>query len=123
MMKGNKQDKTTDSALKWGALSALAASLCCIGPLVLILLGVGGASTALSIGYRKPYFFVLGVIILGFGFYTLYRKSCKTKHLTRQQQMFIFGGSFLVAALLYYLLTFVITPLIAPWVYQFRFGG
>jgi mercuric ion transport protein len=123
MTKENKQEKTTNSALTWGMLSALAASLCCIGPLALILLGVGGASTALSIGYRKPYFLVFGVIILGFGFYKLYRKSCETKHLSRKQQIAIFGGSFLAAALLYYLLTFVITPLIAPWVYQFRFGG
>lgn len=123
MMKESEQNKITDSALRWGLLSALVASLCCVGPLALILLGVGGASTALSIGYRKPYFIILGVIILGFGFYKLYQKNCETKHLNRKQQIAIFGGSFLAAALLYYLLTFVIAPLIAPWVYQFRFGG
>lgn len=122
-MNENEQEKTTNSALKWGVLSALVASLCCVGPLVLILLGVGGASTAISIGYRQPYFLVFGVAILGFGFYKLYRKSCRSKHLTSKQQIIVFGGSFLAAALLYYLLTFVITPLIAPWVYQLRFGG
>lgn len=121
-MKG-EQNKTTNSALMWGLLSALVASLCCVGPLALILLGVGGASTALSIGYRKPYFLAFGVIILGFGFYKLYRKNCETKHLNRKQQVAIFVGSFVVAVLLYYLLTFVIAPLVAPWVYQLRFGG
>lgn len=122
-MKENEQKSTSDSALKWGVLSAVLASLCCVGPLALILLGVGGASSALAIGYRKPYFLVLGLVILTAGFYYLYKKSCRTKHLTGRQQLVIFGGSFLAAALLYYFLTFVITPLIAPWVYQWRFGG
>ena len=51
-------------------LSALIASLCCIGPLVLVLFGIGGASTALAIGYRKPYFLLFGLamLIIGFGF-------------------------------------------------------
>lgn len=114
--------KTTNTALKWGVLSALVASLCCIGPLVLILLGVGGASTALSIGYRKPYFLLFGLVILAIGFYFIYRKNCKREHLDKKQQIAIFGGSFIVTALLYYLLAFVATPLIAPFVYQFKFG-
>lgn len=122
-MKEPEQKLTSDSALKWGVFSALLASLCCIGPLVLILLGVGGASTALSIGYRKPYFLVLGLIILGAAFYKLYRKSCRQEHLSKRQQLLIFGGSFLAAALFYYWLTFIVTPLIAPWIYQWRYGG
>ncbi len=120
-MKKNEQERTTDSSLKWGVLSALVASLCCIGPLALILLGVGSASTALSIGYRKPYFLGFGIMVLGFGFYKLYRKNCRSKHLAKEQQLLMFGGSFLVAILLYYFLTFIVTPLIAPWVYQLRF--
>lgn len=122
-MKKSEQEKTTNSVLKWGVLSALVASLCCVGPLVLILLGVGGASTALSIGYQKPYFFILGAIVLGAGFYRAYRKSCEQTHLTYKQKIVIFGGSLITTALLYYLLTFVLTPLFAPWIYQLRFGG
>lgn len=121
-MKEVNQERTTNSALKWGALSALVASLCCVGPLVLIFLGVGGASTALSIGYGKPYFLVFGLMVLAAGFSFIYRKSCSSKHLTRKQELFIFGGSFIATALLYYFLTFVVTPLVAPWVYQVRFG-
>lgn len=122
-MKEEKPDNTTNSALRWGIFSALIASLCCMGPLALILLGVGGASTALSIGYRKPYFLVFGVLVLTYGFYRLYRKSCQTKHFTRRQQILIFGGSFIAAALLYYLLTFVLVPLVAPYIYQMRYGN
>jgi mercuric ion transport protein len=122
-MTEKKAGRTSDSALKWGALSALLASLCCLGPLVLILLGVGGASSALAIGYRKPYFLLLGIGVLGFGFYRLHRRDCRGEHLSVRRQLVIFGGAFTAAVLLYYLLTFVITPLLAPWVYRWRFGS
>lgn len=122
-MKEDKQDDTTNSVLKWGVFSAFIASLCCIGPLALILLGIGGASTALSIGYRKPYFLVFGFLVLAYGFYRLYRKSCRIKHLSHKQQVLIFGGSFVAAALLYYLLTFVLVPLVTPFIYQLRYGS
>ena len=117
-----EEEKTSETGiLKWGVLSALAASLCCVGPLVLVLFGVGSASTALSIGYRKPYFLVFGLLIMGISFSQLYRKSCKRKHFSKKQQLILFGSSFLVALLIYYLLTYVITPLIAPSIYQLRF--
>ena len=122
-MSKTEQDKTTNLALRWGVFSAILTSLCCIGPLVLVFLGIGSASTALSIGYQKPYFLVVGVIILSYGFFRLYRKSRTNQCLNRRQQFLIFGGSFIVAVLLYYLLTFVIVPLLAPLVYQFRYGG
>lgn len=115
-----EKEQITNSALKWGILSAFLASLCCIGPLVLVLLGAGSASTALAIGYNKPYFLIFGLAVLIIGFSFLYRKSCNTTKLSKKQQVFIFGGSFLVAALLYYLLTSVIVPIVAPRVYQSR---
>lgn len=118
-----EQDKITNSVLKWGVLSVFLASLCCIGPLVLILLGIGGASTALAIGYNKPFFLIFGLAVLIAGFSFLYRRSCNTTKLGRKQQLFIFGGSFLVTALLYYLLIYVLVPIIAPLVYQFKFGS
>lgn len=122
-MKAVQPDEASNLAIKWGVLSALAASLCCLGPLVLILLGVGGASTALSIGYRKPYFLAVGAVVLAVGFYLLYQKSCHQQSLTQRQRLTIFAGSFIIAILLYYLLTFIFTPWLAPLIYQWRFGG
>ena len=117
-----EEAKTSEtSILKWGVLSALTASLCCVGPLVLVFFGVGSASTALAIGYRKPYFLTLGLFVMGLSFSRLYKKSCHNKHFSKKQQLILFGSSFLIALLIYYLLIYVLTPLIAPSIYQLRF--
>lgn len=122
-MKNQDSNKIEGSALKWGIVSALVASLCCIGPLVLILLGVGGASTVLAIGSRKLYFLLFGISVLAVGLTFLYRKSCcLSKPLSRKQQLLIFGGSVFIAVLLYYLLTFIVIPFLAPLVFEWRFG-
>lgn len=122
-MKNQDSNKIEGSALKWGVISALIASLCCVGPLVLVLLGVGGASTVLAIGSRKLYFLLFGLSVLVVGLAFLYRKSCcLAKPLSRGQQLFIFCGSVLIAVLLYCLLTFIIVPFLAPLVFEWRFG-
>lgn len=131
MMKNQDLDKINkfvsneidNSALKWGAVSAFIASLCCIGPLVLVLLGIGGASTVLAIGYRKIYFLVFGLLVLVVGLTFLYRKSCSNrKPLRHRQQLLIFGGSVVIAVLLYYLLTFIVVPFLTPLVFDWRSG-
>ncbi len=63
----------------WGIIGAITAavvaSLCCIGPLVLVLLGVSGAwiggLTALE--PFRPYLSVLTLGLLGLAFYRVYR--------------------------------------------------
>src|SRR2546426_12645601 len=56
-------------------LSAVAASICCIGPLVLLALGVGGAwaSSLRVLEPFRPVFIVLTLGFLGFAFYRAYR--------------------------------------------------
>lgn len=60
-----------------GILGALAASTCCILPLVLFSLGISGAwigqLTALS--PYQPMFITLTVLCLGYGYWLVYRKS------------------------------------------------
>ena len=59
-----------------GILGALAASTCCILPLVLFSLGISGAwigrLTALS--PYQPFFIALTVLCLGYGYWLVYRK-------------------------------------------------
>ncbi len=57
-----------------GALAAgLAASACCLGPLVLAIVGIGGAASALALAPYRPYLLVLTAAFLGLAFYLTYR--------------------------------------------------
>jgi mercuric ion transport protein len=54
--------------------AGFAASLCCIGPVVGVLVGAGAAGAMASrLEPLRPVFLVLTVACLGYGFYTVYR--------------------------------------------------
>ncbi len=55
-------------------LSALLASLCCIGPVVFSVIGAGSLGFAAAFEPYRPYLLVLTIIFLGAGFYFTYRK-------------------------------------------------
>ena len=59
-----------------GILGALAASSCCILPLVLFSLGISGAwiSNFTALAPFKPYFAVGTLALLGYGYYLVYVK-------------------------------------------------
>lgn len=56
-------------------VSASLASICCLGPLVLLGLGLGGAGLAASLTKYRPYFLGTTTILLGLAFYLTYRKG------------------------------------------------
>lgn len=59
-----------------GALiTAGIASICCVGPIVLVGLGLGGAGLAVGISKYRPIFLALTLILLGVAFYLTYRKK------------------------------------------------
>lgn len=49
-----KEDNVTKTTLIGGVLAALAASACCLGPLVLVSLGIGGAWMS-NLALLEPY--------------------------------------------------------------------
>lgn len=57
-----------------GAAAALGASACCAGPLLLVLLGVGGAwgSQLAALEAYQPWFIAATLAFLGYAFYRLY---------------------------------------------------
>ena len=57
-----------------GAAAAVGASACCAGPLLLVLLGVGGAwgSQLAAMEAYQPWFIAAMVVFLGYAFYRLY---------------------------------------------------
>jgi mercuric ion transport protein len=60
--------------LETGAVgSAIAASVCCLGPLLLAVLGLGGGALFVRFGPYRPLFAVLTLLFLGAAFYLAYR--------------------------------------------------
>lgn len=63
-----------------GGVAAFLASACCLGPLVLILLGFGGAwiSNLLLLEPYRPFFIAIALLALGLAGWRLYRpaKAC-----------------------------------------------
>lgn len=74
--KANSQKNTTKMNLPiFGSLvSAIMASICCIGPIVLAVLGVGGAGLFSKFVNLRPYLIGITVVLLGLAFYLTYRK-------------------------------------------------
>lgn len=61
--------------LESGAVgSAIAASICCLGPLLLAVLGLGGGALFLKFEPYRPLFAVLTVLFLGAAFFQAYRR-------------------------------------------------
>jgi mercuric ion transport protein len=110
----------TKSSLTAGLLAALGASACCAGPLILLLLGVGGgwATHLIALEPYSPYLGALSVLFVGIAFRNLFLRpaacttgtSCADDRVrTRQRILFCCVG---ISILL--LLTF---PLYAPLFY------
>ena len=60
-----------------GGFGGFIASLCCVGPVILVLLGLTGISTALAIGKFTWLFTALGLVFFGSAIILyLKRKKC-----------------------------------------------
>ncbi|MFP5411134.1 MAG: mercuric transporter MerT family protein [Gammaproteobacteria bacterium] len=109
----------TQPTLWASALAAVGASLCCVAPLVLVSLGVGGAWLAMLTRLEplRPLFIVVTLGLLAFAWHRLYRRAavcvpgqaCADTAVLRRQRLIFW----LVAVLLLLLLAF-------PW-YAFLF--
>jgi mercuric ion transport protein len=71
---------STDGLQRWSLAASLSsitsaflASICCVGPLLFALLGVGGAGLLLKLGPYRLHFMALTFALLGIGFYLTYR--------------------------------------------------
>ncbi len=102
-----------------GAVSALGASTCCVLPLVLVTIGVGGAWVAQLRELEHFYYVFVGAALLAFGyaFYRLYLRPapacapdtvCATP-VTRRRQRIAFWVTLLTAKAL------VLSPFYAPY--------
>jgi len=88
--------------------TAVLASACCIGPVVLAGLGIGAVAAAQSFAAYRPLFLVVTVVFLGLGFYFVYRRPkqaacegevCETPRIARWGRPLLWIATVLVAAL------------------------
>ena len=100
-----------------GVLAAVGASVCCVGPLVLLTLGIGGAWIAnlTALEPVRPWFIAATLLFLGFAFRRLYLQPqvcepgalCADPIVLKRQRLI-----FWVIALA--LLALLSVPLVAP---------
>jgi len=114
MKEDSSSESPSVSAAKFGILGALAAVLCCLGPLIPILLGVGGAAALFGLDRFKPLFIGLGLLILAAASWAAVRKQnrcCTAPSRKRNAQTvaMIFG----IGIGFYLLLQYAFVPAIA----------
>lgn len=97
--------KAQGATLAGSILSGALASACCLGPLVLSLLGVGGATFAQRFEPFRPYLLVLTYGLLAGAFYLAYRpaqaacapgEACELPRTSRAGKIALWFGTVLV---------------------------
>jgi mercuric ion transport protein len=76
--KGSETMKSEKFALGGAVAAAFGAGLCCIGPVLFALLGLGAFGAASVFESLRPYLLTVAVLALAFGFYRVYfqREQC-----------------------------------------------
>ncbi|MEO7659079.1 MAG: mercuric transporter MerT family protein, partial [Pyrinomonadaceae bacterium] len=89
-----------------GIVAAVAASLCCILPLIAVVFGLGAFGIASAFETLRPYLLVLAFAALGYGFYRVYFRreecapgeSCATKPVNKINQLSLWIASAVIVA-------------------------
>jgi mercuric ion transport protein len=117
-----ENDKVTKTTLAGGALAAIAASVCCLGPLILVSLGVGGAwvSNLTLLEPFRPIFIVIALLFMVVAYRKIYHvpqekacapgTMCALPQANTAYRLLFWGTSFLVLVALVY-------PYLAPLLY------
>jgi mercuric ion transport protein len=98
------------SSLAAGVLAAIGASVCCVGPLVLLMLGIGGAWVAnlTALEPLRPWFIAATLVFVGFAFRRLYLQpqvcepgaACAEPIVLKRQRLIFWIVSVILLALL-----------------------
>lgn len=107
-------EKSIWAALASSIMAALVSSICCIGPLIIMTLGIGSAwmSNIMIVSAYRPLFIILAIFSLSYSFYKLYLKpnckigeNCSIPQNLRIQRIIFWFTAFMV-------IIFIIFPLI-----------
>jgi len=114
------KDAVEKGALAAGGLAAILASACCLGPLLLVTLGLGGAwiGNLTKLEPYRPFFLTAALVAMFFAWRRIYRPAavCKPAEVcaipqVRRTYKIVF---WIVAALVLIALGF---PYVLPWFY------
>jgi copper chaperone CopZ len=113
-MKVKSVDKESKRGIIIGIISALIASLCCVGPIIILLLGLSTVSFALSLSKYKLYFLLAGITFatLAIAIYLRQRSkacSCSYKESIKREKKFLITTLATVVSI-YFLVTYIISP-------------
>jgi copper chaperone CopZ len=97
-------EKTSVSTIG-GIVTAVVASLCCIGPVVLTLLGIGSIGAFAVFERYRPYLVGATLLLLGAAFYFTYRKrevqcadgTCKVEQTGKWNKIGVWGATIVAA--------------------------
>jgi len=110
--------KKDNKPLLFGIGAGFIASLCCLGPVILVALGLSSVSFALSIGKYTWFFFSLGAIFLVFSLVLYYRKKkCYGVSEIKQHWKQILLAFIIMAAILI-IIKYWLATYLAEWVYR-----
>ncbi|RMD58113.1 hypothetical protein D6825_01990 [Candidatus Woesearchaeota archaeon] len=114
-MKDEKKDK---KPLIFGIIAGGIASLCCVGPVILVGLGLSSVSFALSIGQYTWLFTTIGTLFLITTLLAYYKKKncCTTSGLRKQWKQIL--ATFLIMVGILILVKFWLATQIAQIVYR-----
>jgi copper chaperone CopZ len=101
--------KTTLSTVG-SVVTAIVASLCCIGPAVLAIVGAGSLGVFSAFETYRPYFIGVTVLLLGAAFYLTYRKrevkcedgSCKIEGAGKWNKIGVWSATVIAALAIAY---------------------
>jgi len=111
-------DKSVKKGILSGAGSGIVTTICCVGPLIIILLGLGTVSLALSVSQYRPYFIALGILFLLLSIFLHLRKknSCSVEGL-KSERLFVVS-TVLSMGIIYLSVLYVVVPAISSVVYE-----
>lgn len=89
-------------------VAAFIASLCCVGPIALAVLGLGGVGLFTALGEYRPYIMAGTVVLLALAFYFTYKKrevacedgTCKVQSAAKWNKIAVWVGAVVVTSFL-----------------------
>jgi len=105
-------------SIKAGIGAGLIGSLCCTVPILIVILGFGSIGFALGFTRYRPFFIILGVVFLSLALYRyIKKKEGVCNRYTLKKNLVTIITAIIVTGIIWYLLIYVIAPLLARYAY------